>query len=109
MTPPERSTGCQGYTFGMRLNIFMRLTSFLGVFHNLCSEFALDVGRLKEISTTFRNSMKIALNFIVNINQMPNNHERTYFNLIGHFFCKFLAFSKMLARFQISISQQIFN
>ena len=26
--------------------------------------------------------MKIALNFIVNINQMPNNHESTYFNLI---------------------------
>ena len=43
----------------------MRLTSFLGVCHNLCSEFVLDVGRLKEISTTFTNSMKIALNFIV--------------------------------------------
>ena len=44
-----------------------------------------DLGRLKEISTAFRNSMKIALNFIVNINQMRNNHESTYFNLIGHF------------------------
>ena len=72
-------------TFGMRLNILMRLTSFLGVCHNLCSEFVLDIGRLKEISTTFRNSMKIALNFIVNINQMRNNHESTYVNLIGHF------------------------
>ena len=41
--------------------------------------------------------MKIALNFIVSINQMRNNHESTYFNLIGHFW-KFLAFSKMLAR-----------
>ena len=49
----------------------------LGVSHNSCSQFVLDVGRLKEISTTFRNSMKIALNFIVNI--------ITYFNLIGHF------------------------
>ena len=27
--------------------------------------------------------MKIALNFIVNINQMRNNHESTYFNLIA--------------------------
>ena len=89
----------------------MRLTPFLGVCHNLCSEFVLDIGRLKllkEVSTTFRNSMKIALNFIVNINQMRNNHESTYFNLIGHF-DKFLAFSKMLARFQTLISQQIFN
>ena len=51
----------------------------------LCSEFVLDIGRLKEISTTFRNSMKVALNFIVNINQMRNNHESTYFNPIGHF------------------------
>ena len=29
--------------------------------------------------------MKVALNFIVNINQMRNNHESTYFNPIGHF------------------------
>ena len=29
--------------------------------------------------------MKIALNFIVNINQVRNNHESTYFNLTGHF------------------------
>ena len=65
----------------------MRLTSFLGVCHNLCSEFVLHVERLKEISATFRNSMKIVLNFIVNINQMRNNHdhESAYFNLIGHF------------------------
>ena len=62
----------------------MRLTPFLGVCRNLGSEFVLDIGRLKEISTTFRNSMKIALKFIVNINQMRNNHESTYFNLIGH-------------------------
>ena len=61
-------------TFKHALNILMRLTSFLGVRHNLCSEFVLDIGRLKEISTTFKNSMKIALNFIVNINQMRNNH-----------------------------------
>ena len=54
-------------TFGMRLNLLMRLTSFLGICHNLCSEFVL--------GTTFRNSMKIALNFIVNINQMHNNNE----------------------------------
>ena len=63
----------------------MRLTLFLGVCHKLCSEFVLDIGRLKEISTTFRNSIKFALNFIVNINQMRSNHESTYFNLIGHF------------------------
>ena len=59
----------------------MRLTS-LGVCHNLCSEFVLDIGRLKEISTTFGNSMKIALKLFVNINQMCNNHESTYFNLL---------------------------
>ena len=63
----------------------MRLTSFLGVRHNLCSEFVLDIGRLKEILTKFRTLMKIVLNFIVNINQIRNNLESTYFNLIGYF------------------------
>ena len=79
----------------------MRLTPFLGVCHNLCSEFVLDVGRLKEISTTFRNSMKIALNFIVNINQMRNNHESTYFNLTGHFFANFWLSQKCLLDFKL--------
>ena len=87
----------------------MRLTSFLGVRHNLCSEFLLDIGRLKEISTTFRNSMKIALNFIVNINQMRNNHESTYFNLIGHFFEIFgiLKNASSISNFDISASIQL--
>ena len=87
-------------TFDMRLNILMHLTSFLGVCHNICSEFVLDIGRLKEISTTFRNSMKIPLNFIVNINQMRNNHESTYFNLIGHFFANVWHFQKCLLDFK---------
>ena len=56
----------------------MLVTSFLPVCHNLCSEFVLDFGKLKETSTTFRNSMKIALNFIVNINQVRNYNENTY-------------------------------
>ena len=87
----------------------MRLTSFLGVRHNLCSEFVLDIGRLKEISTTFRNSMKIALNFIVNINQMHNNHENAYFNLIGHFLEIFgiLKNASSISNFDISASIQL--
>ena len=85
----------------------MRLTSFLGVCHNLCSEFVLDVERLKEISTTFRNSMKIALNFIVNINQMRHNHKSTYFDLIGHFLANFSHSQK--CSISNSISQQILN
>ena len=87
----------------------MRLTSFLGVCRNLCSEFMLDVGRLKEISTTFRNSMKIALNFIVNINQMRNNHESTYFNLIWHFLQIFgmLKNACLISNFDISANTQL--
>ena len=88
-------------TFGMRLNILMRLTPFLGVCHNLCSEFVLEIGRLKEISTTFRNSMKIALNFIVNMNQMRNNHESTCFNLTGHFLQIFWHSQKCLVDFKL--------
>ena len=79
----------------------MRLTFFFGVCHNLCSEFVLDVGRLKEISTTLRNSIKIALNFIVDINQMCNNHKSTYFNLIGHFFANFWHSQKCLLDFKL--------
>ena len=98
-------------TFGMRLNILMRLTPFLGVCHNnyLCSEFVLDIGRLKDISTTFRNSMKIALNFIVNINQMRNNHESTCFNLIGHFLQIFgiLKNACSISNFDISANIQL--
>ena len=62
---------------------------------------------MKEISITFRNSMKIAWNFFVNINEMLNNHESTEINLTvtGHFLHIFIAFSKMLARFKISTSQ----
>ena len=89
----------------------MRLTSYIGVSHNLCSEFVLDVGRLKEISTTFRNSMKIALNFIVNINQMRSNHESTYFNLIviGHFLQIFgiLKNACSISNFDISANIQL--
>ena len=44
----DRQLGCQGYIWHA-LNILMHLTSFLGVHHNLCSEFVLDIGRLKEI------------------------------------------------------------
>ena len=45
--------------------------------------------------------MKIALNFIVNINQMPNNHESTYFNLIVHFFANFWHSQKFLLDFKL--------
>ena len=87
----------------------MRLTFFLDVCHNLCSEFVLEVERLEEISTTFRNSMKIALNFIVNINQMRNNHESTYFNLIGHFLQIFglLKNACSISNFDISANIQL--
>ena len=87
----------------------MRLTSFLGVCHNLCSEFVLHAERLKEISTTFRNSMKIVLNFIVNINQMRNNHESTYFNLIGRFLQLFgiLKNACSISNFDISANIQL--
>ena len=93
----------------MRLNILMRLTSFLRVCHNLCSEFVLDVERLRKISTTFGNSMKSALNFIVNINKMRNNHESTYFNLIGHFLQIFgiLKTACSISNFDISANIQL--
>ena len=49
----------------MRLNTsFAMLTCFLSVCLNRCSELLRDVGKLNEISTTFRNSMKIAWNFL---------------------------------------------
>ena len=69
----------------------------------------LDIGSLKEIPTTFRNSMKIALNFIVNINQMRNNHESTYFNLTGHFLQIFGIFknSCSISNFDISANIQL--
>ena len=97
-------------TFAMRLNILMRLTSFLGVCHNLCSEFVLHIGRLKEISTTFRNSMKIALNFIVNINQIRNNHENTYFNLYNRAFLQIFGILNnacSISNFDISANIQL--
>ena len=69
----------------------------------------LDVGRLKNISTTFRNSMKIALIFIVDIHQMRNNRESTYFNLIGHFLQIFgiLKNTCSIANFDISANIQL--
>ena len=91
-------------TFSMRLNILMRFRSFLGVCHNLCSEFVLDIGRLKEISTTFRNSMKLLWILLLTSTKCAIITRVLILNLIGHF-CKFVTFSKMLARFQTSISQ----
>ena len=52
------------------LNLAM-LTSFFGVWHNLCSEFLLDGQKMKEISTTFRNLMKIARNFLLTSTKCP--------------------------------------
>ena len=50
--------------FRMCLNkSFAMFTSFLGDCHNFCSEFVLDVGKLKEILTAFRNSKKNRLAF----------------------------------------------
>ena len=57
--------------FGMRVykqklcdvDIFL-----LRVRQNSSSEFVLNVGNLKEVSTACRNSIKIALNFFVNMN-----------------------------------------
>ena len=45
--------------------------------------------------------MKIALNFIVNINQKRNNHESTYFNLVGLFFANFWHSQKCLLDFKL--------
>ena len=54
-------------TFNMLLNkSFAMLTSFLRVRQNLPSEFVLDVKNLEEKSTTFRNSIKIVWNFLLN-------------------------------------------
>ena len=54
--------------FRMCLNkSFAMFTSFLGDCHNFCSEFVLDVGKLKEILTAFRNSKKNRLAFFLQI------------------------------------------
>ena len=45
---------------------FATFTSFLGDCHNFCSEFVLDVGKLKEMLTAFGNSSKKASYFFAN-------------------------------------------
>ena len=53
--------------------------------------------------------MKIALNFIVNINQMRTNHESTYFNQIGQFLQIFgiLKNACSISNFDISANIQL--
>ena len=53
--------------------------------------------------------MKIALNFIVDINRMCNNHKSTYFNLIGHFLQIFgiLKNACSISNFDISANIQL--
>ena len=53
--------------------------------------------------------MKIAFNFIVDINQMRNNHESTCFNLTRHFLQIFgmLKNACSISNFDISANIQI--